>query len=115
MEFLTSLEPSTPSKKKSEQSALIARQHSMSMRNTTLQVTSQQDLQDKDMDEDSNGHDNMKATTMSNNPTIETTLTNHMTHIGPEEQLMMQTSITLRSPCVDKTNTSSMLISAHGV
>jgi hypothetical protein len=34
---------------------------------------------------------------------------------GPAEQLMMQNSITLCVPCVDKTNTSIMLISARGV
>ena len=115
MEFPTSSEPSTPCKKKSKQSAPIARQRSMSTRSTTLQVTSQQDLQDEDMDEDSSGHGNMKDATVSNDPTIETTLTNRMTLIGPAEQLMMRTPITLRSPYVDKTNTSSMLISARGV
>ena len=115
LELPISLEPTLPSKKKSKQSTPIVRQRSMSTRSTSLQVTSQQDLRDEDMDEVSNVHDDAKATTVSNNHTTVTTLTNRVTHIGPAEQLMMRNSITLRVPCVDKTNTSNMLISARGV
>jgi len=84
----------------------------MLTRNVSLQVTSQQELQDEDGDMVIK----MMAVTVSKIVKLETAPTDGPTHIDTAEQLMMQTSCpTMHLPCVDKTNTSYMLTSACSV
>ena len=88
----------------------------MLTRNISLQVTSQQELQDEDIDEDGDMVIKTMAVTVSKIVKLETAPTDGLTHIDTTEQLMMQTSCpTMHLPCVDKTNTSYMLTSACGV
>ena len=109
-------EPDTPSKKKPRKVPPIMHQHSMSMRRASLQVTSQQELHEDDMDED--GDVMIKADTGSVSQTTKpaTALTDSTAHISPTEQLMMQSShSTIHVSCVVNANTSNMLNPASRV
>jgi hypothetical protein len=116
MEKPASPEPGTPTRKRARKNAPIVRRHSMSTRNVSLQVTSQQELQDEDVDEDGDMVIETMAVAVSKIVKLETAPTDGPTHIDTAEQLMMQTSCPkMHLPCVDKTNTSYMLTSARGV
>ena len=116
METPASSEPGTPTRKRARKNAPIVRQHSMLTRNVSLQITSQQELQDEDIDEDGDMVIKTMAVTVSKIVKLETAPTDGLTHIDTTEQLMMQTSCPIMHlPCVDKTNTSYMLTSACGV
>lgn len=62
------------------------------------------------MDKDGDVSVEMNATAVSRDSKPEAALTNHLTHINPTEQLVMQSlHSTIHMSCVNNTNTSFML------
>ena len=75
----------------------------MSTRNGSLQVTSQLELQDEEVDVNGDMVVNTMAVAVSKIVKLETAPTDGLIHIGTAEQLMMQTSCpTIHLLCVDK-------------
>jgi hypothetical protein len=89
MEASTSSEPDTPSKKKPKKAPLITRTRTMSTRKTSLQITSQQELQGDDMDEDGDTPIEVNTAMVSNKIKPISALINSMARIDPAERLMM--------------------------
>ena len=88
----------------------------MSEMRVSLQISSQQELHEDDMDED--GDVMIEADTGSVSQTTKhvTALTDSMAHISPAEQLVMQSShSTIHASCVVNANTSNMLNPASRV
>jgi len=81
MEASTSSEPNTPSKKKPKKAPSITRMHMMSTRKTSLQITSQQELQGDDMDEDGDTPIEVNTAMVSNKIKPVSALINSMARI----------------------------------
>jgi hypothetical protein len=121
MDDQSTVEPNIPKKKPRKSNPPLSRARTMSLRSTTsssqLQVTSQQELADEEMDD---GGDVFMSKNTSNTVSAtcrpESALTNLSTHTDPAEQTMMQASqTTVRVSRVDNFNISAAERNACGV